>query len=334
MNNLIGATETICNVHWGYLTIILVFLAFLCYWMVYKKKRELDLVICVATGVFFLIGFIMSFFTACVVCWTFLIFQFIILILLTGYFLYLELKKLPNFFAKIQSIFCKKKEEPAQKPVKPVKKEPAKKPVKEPVKETVKPIEEKPVQKTIEKPVEKTVIKPVEEVAVKPVKKEEPVEEPVEIAATEEEPVGASLKESLSIMDTLVAQSQVTKASICNFLSSTYGDKVVLNNRPNRTKNDRLPMADTHYVLVNGSKVCFVYVYQNHEGGVLLLIKTKKEHYKMIAAKHERVRRSAFPRRGEWYSIVVDDTYTEQEIYGILADVIAINLDNSYLPKK
>ena len=297
MFGLISAAETAtCNVQWGYLTIILVYLAFLCYWMVFKRHRELDLVITVGTSVFFLIGFIMAFFAKCPICWIFIMIGLIIIDLLFGYFLYLELRR----------YFALPKETP---PPAPVKKEEKKEPKKEEKKQ-----EPAPAPAPKKEPV--------------PVKKEEPAPTKEE----ENEEVGASLKESFSIMDALVSQSRVTKASICEYLSKTFGDKVVLNNRPNRTKNDRLPMADTHYALVDGKKVCFVYVYQNDAGGVLLLVKTIKEHYEMIAEKHAGVKRSAFPRRGEWYSIIVDDTYYEQEIYKILADSFYVACTEDFVP--
>lgn len=287
MYGLVGAAKAVCNVQWGYLTIILVYLAFLCYWMFFKKRKELDLVICAGTAVFVLIGFIMAFFAKCPLCWIFIMIGLLILDILFGYFLFTELKdKISLLAAKILSA------------MKRVEKEPEK--------------EEKKAEK---------VVVPA------PVKEEEPVseEEP-------EEEVGATLKESFSIMDALVSQSRVTKKSICDYLSATYGDKVILNNRPNRTKNDRLPMADTHYAVVNGKKVCFVYVYQNAAGGVLLLVKTTKDHYKLIAEKHSGVKRSAFPRRGEWYSIIVDDTYYEQEIYKILSDAFSIASEEGFQP--
>ena len=277
-----AATNAVCNVQWGYLTIILAFLAFLCYWMLLKKHKEFDCVICAASAVVFLIGFIMAFFAKCPLCWVFIMVGLIILDIVFGYFLFRELRK-GKGAGRTQPALTKKKER-----------------------------------------------KPVTVVESAAAERKEAKEEPAPIAEIEE--VGATLKESLSIMDALVSQSRVTKKSICDFLSATYGDKVELNNRPNRTKNDRLPMADTHYALVDGKKICFVYVYQNAAGGVLLLVKTNKEHYKMIAEKHAGVKRSTFPRRGEWYSIIVDDTYHEQEIYKILSDAFSIASTEGFSP--
>ena len=288
-----AASNAVCNVQWGYLTIILVYLAFLCYWMLLKKHKEFDYVICAASGVVFLIGFIMAFFAKCPICWIFMMVGLIILDTLFGYFLFLELKK----------YFALRNEKPAE--------------LKKEEKKSEKVVEPAPVKK--------------EEPAVKK-EKPAPVKEKETESVVETEEVGASLKESISIMDALVSQSRVTKKSICDYLSATFGDKVELNNRPNRTKNDRLPMADTHYVFVDGKKVCFVYVYQNDAGGVLLLVKTTKEHYKMIAEKHAGVKRSAFPRRGEWYSIIVDDTYHEHEIYKILCDAVSIASIEGFTP--
>ena len=309
--------------------------------MFFKKHKELDLVTCIGTGVFVLIGFIMAFFIKCEVCAIFLAIQLLILDVLFSYLLFAGKDRKAVcpceliagvvagaiFLAAFIISFV----------------------VGLPVGMIFVAIDIFVLCLVVAYLICKTVCKPVaalcesdkeetktvvQEAAPEAVVEEEepsPVEE--ETAAAEEpEEVGASLSESFSIMDALVSQSTVTKATVYEYLDKTYGDKVVLNSRPNRTKNDRLPMADTHYALVNGKKVCFVYVYQNNAGGVLLLVKTNKDHYKMIAAKHAGVKRSAFPRRGEWYSIIVDDSYSSEEIFKILSDAYEINQNDNFQP--
>lgn len=339
MFGMIGAESTkVCNIHWGYLAIILAYLAFLCYWMFVKNRRQYDLVVGIATGVLVLIGFILAFFAVCPVCWVLIVVGMLILGILFLYYFFTEnnLKKIgwgdSIFFVSDGALFV------AAFVVAVV--------IKLPLAMLFIAIDVFAICLVFAYLLYKEIIAmrkpPVENDEVQEIEEDEPAEEevvaavPCEEAAVEvvepEEETEATLKESFSIMDALVSQSTVTKASVYEFLEKKYGDKVVLNRRPNRTKNDRLPMADTHFAIVGGKKVCFVYVYQNAVGGVLLLVKTNKEHYKMIAAKHAGVKRSAFPRRGEWYSIIVDDTYTSEEIFKILSDAYEVNQNDSFQP--
>ncbi len=371
MNSLIGGSIAACNVHWGYLTIILVYLAFLCYWMVYKKHKDINWVVCAGSTVFFLIVMIMAFF-ACPICWIFIAIALLLLDVLFGYFLFCSLRKqlaalckkikektapffakikaktdpffakikakTAPFFAKIKAKtapFFKKVKEKTVACCKKVKEKTAPffKKVKEKTVACCKKIKEKTVAcaKAVKAKVFKNKKQSTREIVSEVVASTTPVEviPPAEESAIDES--GVSLSESFSIMDALVDQSVVTKLSIVNYLNEKYADKVVLNNRPNRTKNDRLPMADTHYIIVDGKKVCFVYIYQNATGGVLILLKTTKQHYKVIAEKHKGVKRSAFPRRGEWYSVIVDNSYTEAEIFKMLDDSIAISIDPEFI---
>lgn len=167
---------------------------------------------------------------------------------------------------------------------------------------------------------------PVKEVKkAAPVK---PVEKKVEVV---EEPVkeeGLTLKESLQVAASVGAKDTVSKAAIIKHLES-FGSKLELNARANYTapgkgKTEGLPLADTHYV-VGAKKVCFTYVYEDTNGSVLLLVRTTKAHFEEIKAKHVNANMSRFPKVREgnaWYSIPVDDSFTEQEIYDVLDKAI------------
>ena len=146
------------------------------------------------------------------------------------------------------------------------------------------------------------------------------VEEPV--AEAIEEPAEVSLSESLAAAKETGAVGVVTKGSIIAHLAATFGDKVELNGRANRTPNGKLLMSDNHFAFApDGKRVCFTYVYQDDDGKIIILLRTKAEHAKDIHAAHAATGvKSAFPKNKEkdWYSVVVDGTFTEANVYAEL----------------
>ena len=171
-----------------------------------------------------------------------------------------------------------------------------------------------------------------------PVKEEEPEEPKEEVPTyvedvpeefpeeTPEEEEELSLSESLAEAKDFGASGVVTKESIIEHLASMFGDKVELNGRPNRTENGRLLLSDNHFAFSqDGKRVCFTYVYQDDDGDVIILLRTTAEHAHEIhlAHKHTGVR-SAFPKNKErdWYSVVVDDTFTADAVYDILDNAV------------
>lgn len=121
---------------------------------------------------------------------------------------------------------------------------------------------------------------------------------------------------------------QTSKASICEYLSSKYGDTVEVNNRKNFTSTG-LPLADTHYVYAkDGKKVCFIYVYET-SGAMVLIVKANSEYANMLKQTHPNVSPSAFPYSKEkcWFSVILDDSYSDENVHALLDDVIALNRD-------
>ena len=139
------------------------------------------------------------------------------------------------------------------------------------------------------------------------------VEEVPEIPANEQ-----SLKESLAAAKETGAAGIVTKKSIIDHLAATFGEKVELNNRANRTPNGKLLMSDNHFAFApDGKRVCFTYIYED-DGKITILLRTTAEHAADIRAAHKATgMKSAFPKNKEkdWYSVVVDDSFTEKGVY-------------------
>ena len=155
----------------------------------------------------------------------------------------------------------------------------------------------------------------------------------VEEAAPVEEAVAEkSLKESLEEARVIGAVGIVSKKSIFNHLAGTFGDKVDLNGRENRTPNGKLLMSDNHFAFApDGKRVCFTYIYEDDDGRITILLRTTEEHAKDLHAAHPATGiKSAFPKNKErdWYSVVVDGTFTEADVYAEL-DRAALNIINS-----
>ena len=166
---------------------------------------------------------------------------------------------------------------------------------------------------------------PEPEIEELPAEAEEEPEEPVA-----EEPVKeVTLSESLAAAKDTGAAGIVTKKSIIDHLASRFGDKVELNARANKTPNGKLLMSDNHFAFTSdGKRVCFTYIYQDDDGDIIILLRTTAEHAQAIRAAHKVTGvRSSFPKNKEkdWYSVVVDDTFSEKEVYDVL-DQAALNI--------
>ena len=166
---------------------------------------------------------------------------------------------------------------------------------------------------------------PEPEIEELPAEAEEEPEEPVA-----EEPVKeVTLSESLAAAKDTGAAGIVTKKSIIDHLASRFGDKVELNARANKTPNGKLLMSDNHFAFTSdGKRVCFTYIYQDDDGDIIILLRTTTEHAQAIRAAHKATGvRSSFPKNKEkdWYSVVVDDTFSEKEVYDVL-DQAALNI--------
>ena len=144
-----------------------------------------------------------------------------------------------------------------------------------------------------------------------------------------EEPQEISLSESLAAAKEKGAIGLVTKKTIIAHLAETFGEKVELNGRANRTPNGKLLMSDNHFAFApDGKRVCFTYIYEDDDGRITILLRTTAAHATDIRAAHPSTgARSAFPKNKErdWYSVVVDDSFTEAGVYAEL-DRAAMNI--------
>ncbi len=110
-----------------------------------------------------------------------------------------------------------------------------------------------------------------------------------------------------------------SKKGIADYLAQEYGDKTELNLRVNQTRTG-LPLADTHYAVNEDGKTCFVYVYEIN-GTIVLLLRLTEVYAETVRAAGKRIIRSAFPKSKDvWYSIIVDDSYSEADVREILSD--------------
>ena len=130
---------------------------------------------------------------------------------------------------------------------------------------------------------------------------------------------GLALSEILAAANDTVTSVDRSKKGIADFLKGEFGDKVRINCRGNYTKTG-LPLADTHYAISEKGSKCFIYVYETDAAVVLLLCLTD-EYAESVRAGGHRIMRSAFPKsKDSWYSIILDDTYSEADIQEILVD--------------
>ena len=136
---------------------------------------------------------------------------------------------------------------------------------------------------------------------------------------------GVSLKESISIASHEHAHENINKKFVADYLEKTYGKKVEVNRRANKISSGLLPLADTHYV-IGEKNVCFIYVYETEEGGVMFLIKAPQKYADELAKVHGKVLKSAFPKAKQtWYSVIVDDDFHADAVKKMLDDLVKIN---------
>ncbi len=156
-------------------------------------------------------------------------------------------------------------------------------------------------------------------------------------AVIEEPAEEVSLSDSLAAARDTGAVGIVTKQSIIDHLAKTFGEKVELNGRANRTPNGKLLMSDNHFAFApDGKRVCFTYIYQDDDGKIIILLRTTAKHAQDIRAAHKATGvRSAFPKNKEkdWYSVIVDNTFTEKNVYDEL-DRAALNIIGQLPPAK
>ena len=129
-----------------------------------------------------------------------------------------------------------------------------------------------------------------------------------------------SLRESLAMAAAVEkAPAVINKKYIADFLKDTFGKAAEVHTRGNYTKTG-LPLADTHYALGEDSRKCFIYVYET-DAAVVLLLRITDQYAASVRKSGHRIAKSAFPKsKDTWYSLVIDDSYTENDIQEILTD--------------
>ena len=201
----------------------------------------------------------------------------------------------------------KKNAAEAQKALEEANKEqPKEEPIREEPKEAPKAEEKK------EEPKEEVKEEEIVEVNAEPVQEEEFPED-------EEEDVEEILAEAGAVQ---VAEKIITKQFVYEHIeASDYADKVELNKRENYNSAN-WPVADTHYAL-GTEKQCFIYVYETKNPTVLIIYNTP-EYAAELKKDHPLVSESKVPRSATpWYKLIMDDTYTEDQVKKIIDDCFA-----------
>ena len=182
-----------------------------------------------------------------------------------------------------------------------------------------KPEEPAPQEEPQEEPVQEEQV--VEEPALEP----EPAPEPEPESEPESEPEPEpepEKQEPVALKDSLAAARKaghavVGKKFFGEYLKEKYGEGVEVNERENKTSTG-LPLADTYFAIDDDNRKCFAYAYEI-DGASLLLVNADSEFESVVKEKHDNINLSAFPKsKDEWYSLPLDDTYTEDELKGIL----------------
>ncbi|MBO4682562.1 MAG: hypothetical protein J5618_01740, partial [Bacilli bacterium] len=148
-------------------------------------------------------------------------------------------------------------------------------------------------------------------------KEEQKVKEVKDEPKVEKKKTTRTLKETIAVASSLSSSSKWNKETIAKALKESHGDEVEINTRGNFTSTG-LPLADTHYAVDKETRKCFIYVYET-SGAPLLLINADDKLMDEVKEKHSDVSRSAFPKsKDDWYSIPLDDSYTDKEVQVIL----------------
>ena len=219
-------------------------------------------------------------------------------------------------------------------------------PVEEPVQEEVieeTPVEEEPQEEEIAEaeieeddetaPVATLVAEPEEEPVEEEVVEEEQPEEVVEEAPQEEpvqeedeiEEISEEDEEDVfgGVVEDETAEKIITKQFVYEYLEGCeYADKVKLNKRENYNSAN-WPVPDTHFACGDKEK-CFVYVYETKKPTVLLIFNTP-EYAEELKKDHPQIKRSKVPNNAKetWFNLVMDETYTEDQVKQILDDAFA-----------
>ncbi|MBQ9513679.1 MAG: hypothetical protein IJR66_01675 [Clostridia bacterium] len=131
-----------------------------------------------------------------------------------------------------------------------------------------------------------------------------------------------TLKDGLAIAAKTARKEKITKKYVADYLKAKFGAEIETNCRANYIKSGKLPLADTHYVLNGKNKTCFAFIYEVNNT-VMMLLKVSDSMGKKFAKGHKTVHTSSFPKsKNKWYSIIVDDTFTNEDVEAILEESV------------
>ena len=125
-----------------------------------------------------------------------------------------------------------------------------------------------------------------------------------------------SLKEIFALAKSAEGKNGLDKKRIAAHIKEKFGERAEVNERENFTSTG-LPLADTHFVVKDGKRKCFLYVYEGNS--VLILLNTAEGNCEELAKRHKNVVRSAFPKsKDSWYAVVMDGTIGQEEALAII----------------
>ena len=125
-----------------------------------------------------------------------------------------------------------------------------------------------------------------------------------------------SLKEIFALAKGADGNNGLDKKRIAAHIKEKFGKRAEVNERENFTSTG-LPLADTHFVVKDGKRKCFLYVYE--VGAALILLNTSEENGEELGKRHKNVVKSAFPKsKDSWYAVVMDGTIREEEALAII----------------
>ncbi|MBO4479957.1 MAG: MmcQ/YjbR family DNA-binding protein [Clostridia bacterium] len=113
--------------------------------------------------------------------------------------------------------------------------------------------------------------------------------------------------------------SKLSKNYIAEYLEEEFGDELERNVCDDLIDTGHSD-ADAYYAIYENGKRCFAYVYDANNA-IVLLVCLNETYAESVRAEGHRIVRSAFPKSdATWYSIIVDDSYSEADIREILSD--------------
>lgn len=122
---------------------------------------------------------------------------------------------------------------------------------------------------------------------------------------------------------------EVSKKTICDYLSSNFNfvksSHRAYYTKPGKGRTKGLPLADTHYIVNGKERKCFMYVYENYEKEVTVLLKVNVEQFSKIKKAHPSAFVSNFPKvsSGDSYCrLLIDSTYSSEQLFEIIKEAI------------